>query len=672
MDASTNLTPEYLITRNFNNTNLTSSFPYPVIFTSLDSIGHEVVNNSSNSVTSFVQYNVAMRIANGTGTCPGINYTYTRGINPIPAFSNLTDTSLCTGFPVTKNFNSLVSTPSTFNWGVLSKDAVLFTPDSVSSSSTLNQTITSSINNFTTLLVDTVLITSITGNCISRDTFEVNVYPNPTITTTQSDFLTKFCSGSTMNVPLQSSILPAENSVFTWVHSNPNNVIINAIDSTGTVIDDKLTTLSNSNQTSLQYVVKVISQNGCQDPSYSETFTQLVNPTPRLKVTDTTICDNSVFVFDAKKEMTDSAFAGVYANWSFVDSALANDKFRIFNGGTTIATPKTGTNAISHDYRRKVGTNTPDIIEYNFVLTSDSGCVNSTTDTVQGDRLFLRINPTPLDFTIVSEDSPTGGYCGSSQHRMFGIIGDTVSEKQFVWSHIPGALKSVYTLDSLPKALIKTENGDTIQVIANYSGFNCFHTEILIDNFTTNTTPLVPKVVLKSNYVNNSKILICLFNKVNNTDGYQWGRTHKKTLVDEILNGQRAQEYRMPSGVDTSIFFYWVEIIQEGQTCYQRIYLNDPLLGGKSIEEEIIGNQEANFVVYPNPANNIVQVDITNADIFDVFQADVYNMFGVKVMTRTIRNLHDAFPVSHMASGTYIIKITNNGALIGTQKFIKQ
>jgi hypothetical protein len=674
LDASTNLVPQYKITRGFNNANLTSAFTYPQNFSSVDSIiGYEIINNSSNSVTGFANYTIETRIPNGTNFCLGVDTFFLRGINPIPTLSNLTDTAICTGKLVIKDFNPLVSTPSTFNWGVSNIDSALtFTNNTVTNNSVLNQTVNSSIDDLTQVLSDTVLITSIIGNCSSKDTFNVTVHPNPTITTTQSDFLTQFCSGDTMKVQLKSSILPVESSLFTWVHTNPNNVIINATDSNGTVIDDKLTNLSSSNQTSLQYVVKVMSQKGCQDALYSETFTQLVNPIPRLTVTDFTICDNSVFVFDARKEMTDSAFAGVYANWSFVDSALANDKFRIFNGGTTIATPKTGTNAISHEYRRKVGTNTPDIIEYSFVLISDSGCVNSTTDTVQGDRLFLRINPTPLDFTIVSEDLPTGGYCGSSQHRMFGIIGDTVSKKKFVWSHIPGAPKSVYTIDSLPKALIKTENGDTIRVIANYSGFNCFHTEILIDDFTKNDNPIVPKVVFKSNYVNNSEILVCLFNKVKNADGYQWGRTDKKTLVDEVLSGQRAQEYRMQSGDDTTTFFYWVEIIQEDQTCYQRIYLSDPLLGGKSTEEEIINNEEANFVVYPNPTNNIVQVDITNADFYDVFQADVYNMYGVKVMTRTIRNLRDAFSVSHMVSGTYVIKITNNGALIGTQKFIKQ
>lgn len=73
--------------------------------------------------------------------------------------------------------------------------------------------------------------------------------------------------------------------------------------------------------------------------------------------------------------------------------------------------------------------------------------------------------------------------------------------------------------------------------------------------------------------------------------------------------------------------------------------------------------QTIEFTAYPNPTANLITVNVND----EIKNVTIYNVIGAKLMS-TSSNQMD---ISHLASGTYIIKvITEKG--IGTQKIIKK
>lgn len=98
-----------------------------------------------------------------------------------------------------------------------------------------------------------------------------------------------------------------------------------------------------------------------------------------------------------------------------------------------------------------------------------------------------------------------------------------------------------------------------------------------------------------------------------------------------------------------------------GKIWYDNLYVY------KGQPASVENNGLLGFSMYPNPANNILNISAKET----IQNADIFNVLGKRVMSVTINKTNDAINVSDLASGIYLIKYTVNDK-VGTAKFIKQ
>ena len=74
--------------------------------------------------------------------------------------------------------------------------------------------------------------------------------------------------------------------------------------------------------------------------------------------------------------------------------------------------------------------------------------------------------------------------------------------------------------------------------------------------------------------------------------------------------------------------------------------------------------------VFPNPANTLVNVDITTtAD--GSMEVELFNMLGQKLNTVPVTDHRARFDVSNLAAGIYLVDCYRDGVKIGTARFVK-
>ncbi len=78
-------------------------------------------------------------------------------------------------------------------------------------------------------------------------------------------------------------------------------------------------------------------------------------------------------------------------------------------------------------------------------------------------------------------------------------------------------------------------------------------------------------------------------------------------------------------------------------------------------------NPKLDFKVYPNPVKDILNISYTQ----NITNIEVYNLLGQKVATKAVNTNQGQVGMSHLASGTYLVKITADNQT-KTIKVIKQ
>ena len=76
---------------------------------------------------------------------------------------------------------------------------------------------------------------------------------------------------------------------------------------------------------------------------------------------------------------------------------------------------------------------------------------------------------------------------------------------------------------------------------------------------------------------------------------------------------------------------------------------------------------ENEFVLHPNPAKNLLHIEIKNE--IEMSSISIYNMLGQAVLTTT--NPSNTIEVSNLKTGNYFIKVTTDKGT-ATSKFIKE
>lgn len=98
-----------------------------------------------------------------------------------------------------------------------------------------------------------------------------------------------------------------------------------------------------------------------------------------------------------------------------------------------------------------------------------------------------------------------------------------------------------------------------------------------------------------------------------------------------------------------------------------------PLLGTQ-ITDSHIGSAKAGgrsfFSLYPNPANNELNISL-NGNSSDV-KFEIFNLLGSKVAGGSLISGKHLVDLSSFVPGMYLVRLSDDGKYLGTQKFIKQ
>lgn len=85
-------------------------------------------------------------------------------------------------------------------------------------------------------------------------------------------------------------------------------------------------------------------------------------------------------------------------------------------------------------------------------------------------------------------------------------------------------------------------------------------------------------------------------------------------------------------------------------------------------------NENQSLSVFPNPATDIVSVEIPSANLCvgAGLQACVYDIYGKMLFSQSMENCKASIDFSGLAAGTYVIRVIEAGRVLGATKVVKQ
>ena len=109
--------------------------------------------------------------------------------------------------------------------------------------------------------------------------------------------------------------------------------------------------------------------------------------------------------------------------------------------------------------------------------------------------------------------------------------------------------------------------------------------------------------------------------------------------------------------IDTMEYVNECELPDNGQS--QRI----------AFHSETDNNEINNFSVYPNPANDLINVLNPNGSTALI---EIYNYLGKKIITQKLSNINNIISLKGLSNGLYIYMITDNNKTVKSDKLIIQ
>ena len=87
--------------------------------------------------------------------------------------------------------------------------------------------------------------------------------------------------------------------------------------------------------------------------------------------------------------------------------------------------------------------------------------------------------------------------------------------------------------------------------------------------------------------------------------------------------------------------------------------------------ESVLAGRTANMNVYPNPAVDVLNVEITNAN-FKQSEVSIFNVSGVEVMNNNMMGNKKSLDIQKLSSGVYFVRVSNmETGFVNTVKFVK-
>ncbi|MFY9311210.1 MAG: PKD-like domain-containing protein, partial [Bacteroidia bacterium] len=323
---------------------------------------NQVLTNPSSSLTGTVEY-VVTPTSSG-GSCAGTPLTITVTVYPIPAITNASTKSICSGASTAITLTSSVA--SSYSWTIGTITGAI-TGSSASSGATIAQTLSNPSNASSGSVQYQVTPTSVSGSCVGpASTITVTVNPLPALTSATAATV---CSGTSPNIALTASAA----SSFSWTLGNNIGTISGATAGSGTAINQTLTNPSNATSGSIEYLVTPTSTSGsCAGAATTVTVT--VNPIP--------VVTNTASV---------SACNGISPNIALTSSVASSFAWTIgtITGGITGSSA--GSGATINQTLTNPSNSASGTVPYAVTPTSTAGSCVGTPYTIT-----VTVNPTPV------------------------------------------------------------------------------------------------------------------------------------------------------------------------------------------------------------------------------------------------------------------------------------
>ncbi|MCD6063737.1 MAG: Ig domain protein group 2 domain protein [Flavipsychrobacter sp.] len=659
----------------------------PSIGLAASGTGNIAAFSGANAISSPVTATIAVNAT--ANTCIGPNTNFTITVNPTPTVNTIANQALCNGATSTAVSFSGNVPGTTYSWTNNT------TSIGLGASGTGNIAAFAATNFTSAPVAGTITVMPSANGCPGTPrTFIITVNPTPTVNTVG---VQDVCNGNMTSAVTFAG--PVSGTTFNWVNNNTSIGL--AASGTGGV---PAFAIINNGVIPVQAVVTITpSANGCTGPTNN--FSYYAYPTPMLSssLTPPAICSNTPFSYTptsatiaatftwsraAVAGISNAASAGsgnpnetlinttpnpVTVTYVFTASAYnchhsenvtvtvypapkLNSPLTAtlcggeeFNYTPTSATPgtsftwarpgATGTGAIKETLsNNSTGTVT---VPYVYTLTAN-GC--STTEQVV---LTLHNRPQLPVIAIMPHDQ----LCANTMYQNFGAATPPPAGTTYAWKSSNGGVWKQSANGQ--NALVNFPNTGAAEVMltATITTTGCDTTATYPVSLSTTSSPDVEVIYHNGRFVALN----------NNADSYLWGYDDKLTLDSTAISNETRQDY-LNTAPDFANKYYWVLI--KTSDCLQKAYYNKPT----NAEEPVL--RTTALKLYPNPANDILNIELESVSVSQVGFA-VYDLTGKLLMNIDAPNRYARVDISSLAQGMYSVICTADGTKIAVAKFVK-
>ena len=451
------------------------------------------------------------------------------------------------------------------------------------------------------------------NGCLDSQNVVVEVNPLPVLSNNVSSL--SVCD-STLFTFNPASITPG--ATFAWTRAYQAGIFNLGASGTGSPNERLDNTTYITVEVPYSYVITAA---GC---SNTQNIIVGVRPSPILSTPHTAqACANAPFTYVPVSYTPLSTFA-----WS--------------RAGVTGITPATasGTGSIMDTLR----TSATGILStvYTYTLTvNGTVCTNLQTVTVS-------VNPAPAAPVIGTHPGAT--LCGNSTYVNFGADVPAPAGQSYSWT---ASNATIMSSGNDKQYVVVTFNtpGTAVVTLTTRVGNTTCATSSSYSVTVSQGTAVSPEVIYFQGQ------FIC---KLTDVTAYQWGYDNANTLDSAIFAGETNQNY-VNTNPDWANYRYWV-MTTHGD-CKQKTYYNKPT-GVANV------NVEAGMNVYPNPATNVVNVEISDLVTGNI-NIEVTNMLGQKLTTVAAVNNKAQISVANLPAGVYLVDCISDGVKIAAARFIK-
>jgi len=475
-------------------------------------------------------------------------------------------------------------------------------------------TISETLYNTTANPITVTYIDTLTANgCYNTQPITITVNPTPKLSSSVTP--PGICDSALFNYTPMSATLGTS---FAWTRAFIPGIGLPA----GSGVDNPNEYIPNNENANIDVTYTyTLTANGC---THRQNVVVQVHPTPRLS-----------------SSLTPNACSGTDVNYTPTGYVFGTS-FAWHRNTVTGITPATGTGTGAVHETLINGGLTPLTAVYVFTLTAN-GCSNT-------ENVTLTLNPAPPVLPITTH-SPSS-LCASTMYQNFGTSAVPPAGQNYHWTATNAVVWATGQDKQYALINFNTPGTAVVTLQSNVTGIGCITNSSFTVNVGTNMSDH-PQVVYFD------KQFICL---QADEDSYQWGYDDGITLDSTILVGEKNPNY-FNNGADLDHRHYWVITMKNG--CMQKTYYNPPV-GITSVNTGDV----ATMKVFPNPTNNVLNVEITSTLTGD-YKLDIVNMLGQKLSSTVAIDHKARIDVAGLPSGCYLVDCYRDGMKIASVRFIK-